>query len=135
MGKTLLAGVLGGMLVFAWGAVSWMVLPWHAQTLHPFQLEGAVQQSFDAHAPASGISLLPCASHEKMPASPFSIVVRASPHFSSRNEKCARRAVVYTSFLIFTTGVAFCALSKHGRKTLNATSCVQSGFLIDSPNR
>ena len=37
MTTTLVKGtVLGGLALFLWGAVSWMVLPWHQATLLPF---------------------------------------------------------------------------------------------------
>ena len=31
--------VLGGLVVFGWGAISWMVLPWHASTLRAFNVD------------------------------------------------------------------------------------------------
>lgn len=34
MKRVLLAGVLGALTVFVWGAISWMVLPWHPATVH-----------------------------------------------------------------------------------------------------
>src|SRR5262245_13985065 len=34
MKRLILAGLAGGVVVFVWGAVSWMVLPWHAASLH-----------------------------------------------------------------------------------------------------
>ena len=100
------------MLVFAWGAVSWMVLPWHAQTLHPFLLEGAVQQSFDANAPASGIYLLPRASHEKMPGGPFAFVVLKREGVGPMQELMLRAlganvlAAVLVAFLLSLMGKA-----------------------------
>jgi len=58
-----------------------------------------------------------------------------NPHFSSPMRNALAEAVVQMGFFICPTGVVFCALLKCGRKTLDATPCVQSGFLIDSPNR
>lgn len=57
--KTLLAAVLGGVIVFAWGAVSWMVLGWHAPTIKTFANEDQVAQVLVDNAPVSGIYLLP----------------------------------------------------------------------------
>lgn len=57
--KTLLAAVLGGVIVFAWGAVSWMVLGWHAPTIQAFANEDQVAQVLVDNAPVSGIYLLP----------------------------------------------------------------------------
>src|SRR3990167_3623129 len=59
----------------------------------------------------------------------------ANSHFSSPIRNALAEAVVQMGFFICTPGVVFCALLKRGRKTLDATPCVQSGFLIDSPNR
>ncbi len=53
------AGILGGIVLFIWSAVSWMVLPWHMMTIHSFSDNNAVAQSIQANAPTSGIYLLP----------------------------------------------------------------------------
>jgi hypothetical protein len=57
--KTLLAAILGGAIVFAWGAVSWMALGWHAPTLKAFANEDQVAQVLVDNAPKSGIYVLP----------------------------------------------------------------------------
>ncbi len=58
--KSLVLGsLLGGLVLFIWGAVSWMVLPWHMATLKKFKDEGAVAQVFVANAPESGEYILP----------------------------------------------------------------------------
>jgi hypothetical protein len=58
--KTLLkSGLLGGLIVFLWGFVSWMVLPYHAETLHHFQDEDAVQAALTTNVLGAGIYLLP----------------------------------------------------------------------------
>ncbi|HTT07246.1 MAG TPA: hypothetical protein VMH34_00415 [Gammaproteobacteria bacterium] len=59
MKKSLLAAVLGGLAVFAWGSVSWMALPWHERALHGFADEAPVAQAVMANAPASGVYVLP----------------------------------------------------------------------------
>lgn len=53
-----LGGVLGGALVFIWGAVSWMVLPWHDATLKRFTNEDVVSVTLDAYAPDTGVYFL-----------------------------------------------------------------------------
>lgn len=53
-----LGGVLGGALVFIWGAVSWMVLPWHDATLNRFTNEDVVSVTLDAYAPDTGVYML-----------------------------------------------------------------------------
>jgi hypothetical protein len=54
-----LGGLLGGLVLFAWGAFSYMVLPWHAMTLNKFKDEGAVARALTANAGDSGMYLLP----------------------------------------------------------------------------
>lgn len=62
--KLILGTVLGGLTVFAWGALSWMVLPWHEATLQSFADEQAVTAAIRANAPRPGIYVLPGHGHE-----------------------------------------------------------------------
>ena len=64
MKKVILGGVLGGLVVFIWGMISWMVLPWHRGNFEQFQNGSAVQAVLVASAPKAGIYLLP-GMHEK----------------------------------------------------------------------
>lgn len=57
--KTILAAILGGVVLFAWGAVSWMVLDWHEPTIKVFANEDQVSQVLTDNAPVSGIYVLP----------------------------------------------------------------------------
>lgn len=52
-------GLLGGIVLFVWGAVSYMLLPWHSATLETFKDEAAVAQILSANATGSGMYLLP----------------------------------------------------------------------------
>lgn len=52
-----LASILGGLAYFIWGAISWMVLPWH--TFESFTNEDAVAVAVKANAPTGGVYLLP----------------------------------------------------------------------------
>src|SRR5437867_7468408 len=54
-----LGGLIGGMVLFAWGVVSWMLLPWHLATLEKFKDEAKVAQALTANATKSGVYLLP----------------------------------------------------------------------------
>lgn len=54
-----LGGLAGGIVLFVWGAISYMVLPWHTVTLHKFADERAVVQTLTANAPESGMYILP----------------------------------------------------------------------------
>jgi len=55
----LLGGLLGGLVLFVWGSISWMVLPWHLMTLEKFKDEATVAQALSANAGVSGVYLLP----------------------------------------------------------------------------
>ena len=59
VGALLKGGIAGGVLVFFWGAFSWMVLPWHNATLLKFQDEAAVTQVVESATLGSGIYVLP----------------------------------------------------------------------------
>ena len=54
-----LGGLLGGLVLFAWGMISWMVLPWHMMTLEKFTNEAAVAEVLTANATGAGVYLLP----------------------------------------------------------------------------
>jgi hypothetical protein len=51
----LIGAVLGGVVAFIWGAISWMVLGWHQATFRRFQNEDRVAEVLQENAPASGI--------------------------------------------------------------------------------
>lgn len=53
------SGVLGGLIVFLWGMLSWVVLPFHAKALNHFQDESAVQTALVTNTLGAGIYLLP----------------------------------------------------------------------------
>ena len=58
--KTMIkGGFLGGIVFFVWGMVSWMVLPWHGQTLKAFQDEPAMKSVLSANALEQGVYVLP----------------------------------------------------------------------------
>lgn len=57
--KILLTGVLGGLTIFVWGAISHMVLPFYNSSLHRFADEGAMTQAILANAPSSGVYFMP----------------------------------------------------------------------------
>jgi len=59
MFANLMKGALaGGLILFAYQAISWMALPWHASTLNGFPNEAAVRQSISG-VTARGIYILP----------------------------------------------------------------------------
>jgi hypothetical protein len=60
MSKQLILGtILGGIILFVWGAIAWMFIPWPGQPLRAFTNEDALTQAIIAGAPKSGNYLLP----------------------------------------------------------------------------
>ena len=60
MAKPLIKGaLLGGILLFIWGSLSWTVLPWHKATMNRFSDEAAATAALQANAPRSGIYVYP----------------------------------------------------------------------------
>ncbi len=65
MPKSLWKGaLLGGLVLFAWGNVSWIVLPWHNMTLSTFTDEDEVARVLEANTSGRGIYLYPGAHHK-----------------------------------------------------------------------
>jgi hypothetical protein len=57
---TLISGaVAGGAIAWVWGAISWMVLPWHHATFLAFTDEAGIERAILASAPMSGVYGLP----------------------------------------------------------------------------
>lgn len=57
--KVVLASVFAAVVLFVWGMVSWMVLPWHNSHLLSFTNEHAVVKMIKEYAPTSGMYLIP----------------------------------------------------------------------------
>lgn len=59
MRRLIIGGILGGIIVFAWGYVSWMFLPWHKPTISKFQNETLVREAVLASSTGAGLYILP----------------------------------------------------------------------------
>lgn len=60
MSKSLLKSALvGGLIVFVWGMISWMALPMHKHCFHSFKNESKVASVIRENAPEKGIYILP----------------------------------------------------------------------------
>ena len=57
--KVVKGAIIGGVIVFLWCLVSWMILPWHSMVFMKFNDEQSVAQAIKDSAPASGIYVLP----------------------------------------------------------------------------
>lgn len=66
MGKSLLKGaILGGITLFIWGVVSWMVLPWHGNMFKSFSNQEYVGKVIAQNASESGVYYMPGMGCEK----------------------------------------------------------------------
>lgn len=59
MKRLLLSSFFGGLVVFLWSNVSWLLLGWHAAGMRTFTNERAVGEILAANAPQPGLYLLP----------------------------------------------------------------------------
>jgi hypothetical protein len=55
----LLGAAAGGAISWSWGAISWMLLPWHHATFLPFRDEDAVCRAIADNAGRSGVYGIP----------------------------------------------------------------------------
>jgi len=78
-------GLIGGFILFVWGAVSWTVLPWQKAQMYSFQDESEVRSAIKDNISGSGIYMLPnlnqyndpnalAAAKDKMAEGPFATV-------------------------------------------------------------
>ena len=75
MRAVILGGLFGGLILFLWSALSWMVLPLHAQTLHSFKNETLVESALMASLDndQGGVYMLPNPHGKKN--GPFALVI------------------------------------------------------------
>jgi hypothetical protein len=128
----LLGAVVGGVVAFVWGAISWMVLPWHHKTFRRFRDADAVARAIVDNAPESGVYGLPgppvaapgltaeqqkaaeAAAWEKMKAGPlvFAVVQRRGFESLARHLLGAfginvLASLILTRLLLHTTGLTY----------------------------
>jgi len=58
MVRVLVASVVAAVLVFVWGAVSWLAVGWHARVMSPIP-DGPVISAMQEHLPGSGVYYFP----------------------------------------------------------------------------
>ncbi len=65
MGKVLFGGVVGALIAFVCGFISWVVLPWHSWTLQTFPSQEVVNAAFKSNLQKEGMGALSYAEKEK----------------------------------------------------------------------
>ena len=73
MKNCVLAVVLTAVVLFAWGFVSWTILPWHNAVANKFEDESAVSSVLKENAPTAGIYYLPFAQEDLKPGAVFAM--------------------------------------------------------------
>lgn len=59
MGKSfILSSLVGALIAFCWGFISWVVIPWHMNNIHRFQDAKKVSEVFMDNAPENGVYVL-----------------------------------------------------------------------------
>ena len=61
--KLIKSALIGGITVFIWSMLSWMIFPWHAQAYYQFTDEAEVAKVIKENALESGVYILPNTSH------------------------------------------------------------------------
>ncbi|HLB01459.1 MAG TPA: hypothetical protein VJO14_08740 [Bacteroidota bacterium] len=59
MNKILLGGFLGGIILWVWGFVAWMVLPFHLSVMRAVPDESAVVEALRRSLPSKGVYVIP----------------------------------------------------------------------------
>jgi hypothetical protein len=59
MRKIFTAGLVGGVILFVWGFLAWVILPFHTGAIRTFANEEAVVATMSAGSPAKGVYMFP----------------------------------------------------------------------------
>lgn len=74
MKKCAVAVALSAIVLFAWGFLSWAILPWHNAVADKFADESAVSAVLKENAPSAGMYYLPFAQEDLKPGVLFALV-------------------------------------------------------------
>ena len=66
--KTIIAGIIAGVILFIWGFLAWAVLPIHKSSLRSLSNEDAVIAALRASSPVKGLYLFPAMPTDNTPA-------------------------------------------------------------------
>lgn len=73
-------GIIGGIILFLWGMVSWLVLSWHMTTMNGFKDEQAVASTIQSNVLQSGIYIIPLEQMKTTPEATQTPLIFASVH-------------------------------------------------------
>ena len=104
MKKNILAVFLAGCVLFLWGFVSWVILPWHNWVSHKFSDERAVSQVLKQNATTAGVYYLPYAEEDHKPGEAAAFVNVLPNGFDMNMGKLMGTALlgqILSAFLVF----------------------------------
>ncbi len=57
--RIFIGAILGAIIAFIWGNISWVVMDWHMKAVHQFKDEAAIVKVIKDNAPESGVYFIP----------------------------------------------------------------------------
>ena len=138
--------ILGGLAMFVWSSISWMVLDWHMGTFKRFENEAQVAEVLKANATAgAGIYLLPYsgkgvdqeAAMQKSAAGPFSFMsLRPGSKESGMGALMLKQFVadVLAALLVTILLLQMQHLSYGKRVVMATTTALAAGAMVVLPN-
>ena len=112
--KLIKGALLGGLIIWAWFALSWHVIPWHANSLMGFKDEKAVATALTKAAPDSGVYVLPFTNmgkEEQKTEKPFAFVSVYAPGVNVKDSMPQMMIGAFAMSVVM-AGFLSCLLSK-----------------------
>ncbi len=126
--KLILGAVLGGLVYFVWGFLSWTLLPWHVATMGSFADQDAVVSTLTANTQGRGIYIYPpegdqsAAGQEKMAQGPLVFVSIDDRGMPSMGPPIVRSIVIQIVGALLVTWLLLQATGlSYGRRVLFVT--------------
>jgi hypothetical protein len=120
MKKEILAkcAIIGGVVLFVWGMISWTLIPWHKLTMHRFDDQQKVANVIQNNTSVSGVYILPNMHSDENDDSDIEMgksMMRNGPiAFVSVNKEGITRGAMTLSFIIgFIIQVIAVAIATH----------------------
>jgi len=141
LSKKLLAIIVGTIISFAWGAISWMVIGW--QEVKPFENPSAMTNSISFSSPEHGIYVYPMDSEtgeidpERVKQGPFIYaVVRPgeNPGFSMNKNMAGSLITSLLASLMLVAMMGLCSPKLRHRMLLGVCAGMFAGILCSLPN-
>ena len=98
--RSLFSTILGGLIFFAWGYVSWMVLPFQAQATKKFSNETEMAAMFAQQASGDGVYMMPSCDGSKEDMSHLPILFASYKAHSDMHSAKPYICAVITQFCI-----------------------------------